>query len=557
VCTYASQFETGHIRDEVWRPVIDGCVGDGLSLWPGQSTELVADVPPHSALRLSTYARAFQTGGDGQEMHFVVRMDDRILLDHRQGASSDDPPDAHLLELPPEGREGARLSFELSGPPALAAFFDPVIGPLEIGGPDARPWGRTRPDIILFLADTFRADCMGLYGGEERHTPQLDAFAMRSLRFLRARSTAAWTLPAQASMLTGLHPPQHGATHTTLRLPEDFTTIAEHLARNGYRTGAVTDSGLVSRTFGFDQGFEWFDESLDWDLRRTFRNATHFLKRDDGRPVFLFVQTFRTHSPYRHGEEEDETLWKAFTAKLIERDATPRQKLALDEVDPELAREMREIYMGGVADLDRGFGSWVRALEQDGLLDNGYLIFTSDHGDAFWEHGEAQHGGKLWEEKIRIPLLLYGHDLEPAAVDWQASLLDLPRTIASLARIPPLESWGGRSLLTLDEERAAFAFSQESEGGEQLVIVHGAQKIFGPTEADALREGRIDAAFDLSADPGEQSDLSGGAQAWARELSRRHAAEAEEALTPQGERHFIDVGGELERRLRKLGYIDD
>src|SRR6185503_9991664 len=144
----ASWLERGHEDSGVWRAPVASIESDGLTVWPGERLELVQDVPPRSALRVVTAAHSL--GREG-ELHFRVLLDGEVLLDHAQ-ASGDGTGVAHALVLPRDGRARARFAFEVEGTPAISAFLEPVIGPVEIGSYGARPWKAERPDVVLFLA---------------------------------------------------------------------------------------------------------------------------------------------------------------------------------------------------------------------------------------------------------------------------------------------------------------------------------------------------------------------------------------------------------------------
>src|SRR5262249_52427888 len=126
-----------------------------------------------------------------------------------------------------------------------------------------------------------------------------------------ARANAAWTLPSISTLLTGLAPGQHTANETGSSLPDEIVTLAELLARAGYRTCAVTDAAFFSPIHGLDQGFETFcqHQPARWDRDWTVARGLELAGQDDGRPLFLLVHTYRTHMPYRVGPAEDRKPW--------------------------------------------------------------------------------------------------------------------------------------------------------------------------------------------------------------------------------------------------------
>ncbi len=563
----ASKLVPGRVRQHPFS-------GDGFALWPGQELSWTLDLPPASALRLATAVEPLLLM-DAPRGELVIRieLDGEELLALTEADLSRPLSRWHALALPPDGRRGAHLSFSVAGRAAAQAWFlAPLIGPDPVGRAGQRPWKERRPDVVLFLADTFRADNLESYGGTGDLTPNLDGLAWRSRCFLRAWSVATYTLPAHVSLFSGLFPLQAGIATKESRLPDELVTLAECLAAQGYRTGAVTDGGYVSPAFGLDRGFEYFDEHRS-TLEGTFQRALDFLAADDGRPVFLFVHTYRVHGPYEVSEETRASHGKSLgIAGTIDEVMRELRELAAarglppegpghypEEIDPveaeALVRRFRAQYLGGVVDLDRGFGAFLAELERRGLLDSGYLIFTSDHGEAFAEHGELGHWKTVFEEQTRIPLLLAGRGIEPALVEEPASLVDLPVTVVRLCGARPPPSWPGSSLLALPEDRPIFSFQCERDDpGSTLAIVSGGKKLIGFERPGALRAGELRGAYDLVLDPREQQDLAASGQGWPAELLRRLAPTVEPLLAPVSGSQAAELDPSKIQELEGLGY---
>ena len=538
---------SGQSTEGVWRVLLGNRVAAGLPVWSGSKETIACDVRHPARLRFAAQFRPGSSSGDAPAT-FRVRSQDELLWEREVGEQA-----AFFEVRVPEGER--QLSFEVDGAPGLGAFLGPTIGPEAIGGYGERPYDR-RPDLVLFLADTFRADNLAFYGGPQELTPALNAFAKESMRFANVRAPAAWTLPSISSLLTGLFPGQHGATDEGLRLSGELETITETLRAAGYRTGAITDSGFFNFSFGLDQGFEWFEQRLleEWDLDRTLAEARAFLERDDGRPVFLVVHTYRAHGPYRQGSEEDQSAWDELIADCYERlegEALQNQETKR-RILLSIAPQTRELYLDGVRDLDRGFGEFLTDLEQRGLLERGYLVFTSDHGEAFGENQDYWHGGKLWDVKLRVPLLVHGFDLEAREVPFAASLVDLAPTLGQLARLTPRAQWTGTSLLSLDRERPQFAFRIEAEHRE-LAVHDGQHKLLAEPDAAALGRSEFNQAFDLGRDPGEEHDLTNEAD-WPAELAQRVSKAVELFLTPSADSDAVAIDPETQQELRDLGY---
>jgi len=554
--------DRGQAVDGIWRTTIDRYTGDGIPVWPGQAEELVIDAPPSSALRFWTVGQSIGPAKEVPigDLTFRVHIDGELALDHTQPVGSVPGRIAHTIALAPGGGLHS-LRFEVAGKAALSGFFDPVVGPAEVGSHASRPWGEQQPDIILFLADTFRADNLTLHGGEGL-APNIDRLAAESRTYMRTWAPSPWTMPSQASMFTGLFPHQHGAVRGGLQMPSELRTLAEHLRDAGYRTGAITDQGYLTKATGFDQGFEWFRDQ--WcTIEETVEEAQNFLDADDGRPVFLFVQTYRSHVPYtvsaqtraewgdRYEFVDDFFgLKKRIFEALGENEVQP-------DIPPSLSRDIelfKNLYRGAVVDLDRGFGDLTRDLEQRGILDAGYLLFTSDHGESFFEHGTIGHGNGVWEEHIRIPLFVHGPGMGSDQVEHAASLVDLPRTVCDLARLRPDPSWLGQSLLHLDADRPAFAFECNNRGeASSLAVIEGDRKVIAVSDAAGLQAGGIEWAYALASDPAESSGLGPDA-AWPGECLKRHSVVLEALFEPIVGPSGATLGPDERAALRALGY---
>jgi len=544
--------ENGRASDGAWQVRVgnDEC-HVGIPVWSGTTVAVECRLP--SASRLSFEPR-FLTRAAPAPVTLRVRLDDALVFERvADSAALEHDGNGESVALPPEARAHARIEFEVAGPPGQALFLHPSLGPADVGRYGARPWSDARPDVVLFLADTFRADGLELGGGARDLAPNLNRFAEGAVRFRNARANAAWTLPSIGTILTGLAPGQHTANDTQSSLPAEVVTLAERLARAGYRTGAVTDAAFFSAIHGLDQGFESFraNPATSWDLDWTVAKALEFLARDDGRSVFLVLHTYRTHMPYRVGDEESLAPWNALRndgCKPLE----DKPKLPVDAWRARLAEcapRFRALYEEGVKDLDRGFGEFLAGLERTGLLARGVLVFTSDHGEALGENHDIFHGGALWDSKLHVPLLVHGPGLAPRTVDFGVSPLDLAPTLAALTGLERDPLWHGESLLDVASERPLFAFWLQKT--KQFALLEGTHVVLAKT-ADDLAGGRCELAFDLAADPREERPVADAP--WAGELARRHAGLLRALLVPAGAAAAAPLDVHHQNELRGLGY---
>jgi arylsulfatase len=549
------RLENGREVDGAWR-VAQGDLGcNGLLVFPGAPERLRCALPAASRLGFATVSP--DPGGHGAELGattFRVKLGARTLFEERQEYRTPLRSAWHWITLE-ESDAPVELSFEVDGE-APALFATPTLAPRDAPAAGA---SRAHPDLVLVLCDTFRADNLAAWGGAPELAPHLNRWIETTRRYLETRSAAAWTLPSIGSILTGVFPAQHGGTDMDRGILDSVETVAEILARAGYRTAAVTDGGLFSRHYGQDQGFQWFEEISvpDWSLKGTLERARARMAADDGRPLFLVVHTYRVHGPMRLGPDEDPVPWrklrKTFRERLEERrkagEVVKVMDFALEYVD-----EGRRFYEDAVRDLDAKVGGWIEELERDGFFARGRLVLTADHGDAFGEHGQVGHGSDLFDVKLRVPLALAGFGIETGPVAGPVSLIDLAPTMAELAGVAPSPAWAGHSLLGRTPSGPLFAFDLK-EKEPRIALYSEGKKLMAPDVA-ALRAGRPTHAFDLVHDPKEEHDLAQESQ-WPGELGRAFAAWIEPLTEPARDAKLLELSPELKAQLEAIGYGGD
>ena len=273
------------------------------------------------------------------------------------------------------------------------------------------------PDVIVIVVDTTRADRLGMYGHDRPVSPNLDALADDSVVFERAWSTASWTLPAHASLLTGQYPTVHGARITPFtdatsngdnpaHLREDAVTLAELLGERGYRSAAFAGAGWLAPEFGLLQGYEVQDAVNNRTLPadKISNRAIAWLDgvpRDQ--PVHLLVNYFDPHFPY-----DPEPPYDRY-AKARAGVEVPGLGDILGKEPPseEQLAKMLDLYDGEIEYMDHHIGRLLDALRRQGRYDDAIIVVIADHGELFGEHGDSGHGAWLWEELVRIPLIVH------------------------------------------------------------------------------------------------------------------------------------------------------
>lgn len=549
------------------RFTLPGVTSDGWGLLAGESLSFeLPDVQGRTA-ELVFGTRVFGSERGARPSEVVLTLDGAELFRTTQAAAMLAPTVPRRVVLPEF--QGGRLSIEVRSGDGLTQIADPVLHQSDRAHPPSQP-----PDIVVFLADTFRADNLAAWGGDPRLAPHMNAFAETGLAFTAAHAPATWTLPSQASMLTSLYPYQHGAVRHDRRLPPGLDTLPGRLFAAGYRTAAVTDGILVTQRHGLDSGFELFLEAPpDKDFAAaTLARVRDVLAMDDGRPLFLFVQTYRAHAPYvatpatlaahpaLFGERPDPGEWEY--APLAARvSAAVRASL---NGEPEAEAEARaaaatleRLYRGGVADLDRGFGQLLALLDETGH-GAGLVVLTSDHGESFLEHRALSHGTSVLEAEAWVPLVLAGAGIPAGLSAANVNLVDLAPTLAQLADVAPGPSWQGRSLLG-PAAGLSVSFEAEISPGpkeRRFALYDGSHKLVGHMQDGRILE-RLGPSFDLATDPGEEHELGADAAPWRAPLFERARGDLERWTRPVGEFVELELTSGESASLRAMGYLGD
>jgi arylsulfatase A-like enzyme/Tfp pilus assembly protein PilF len=415
----------------------------------------------------------------------------------------------------------------------------------ECGGPapGGRALRRGAPprNLLLITLDTTRADRLSAYGGPAQ-VPNLERLAREGVRFERAFSPAPLTLPAHASLFTGLYPSAHGVrTNGGLRLGDEAVTLAEILRHQGFRTAAIIGSQILDSRFGLDQGFELYDDTLPPEERvRTYyaerpaeevaERALAWLEERGRERWFLWVHFFDPHFEYRPPE-------------------------------PHRSRHPDSPYDGEIAYVDAQAGRVLDLLRRRGRLDETLVVAAGDHGEGLGDHGEKTHGVFVYDSTMRVPLLMrHPASLEEGGrVESLVRLVDLFPTVLDLLRAPlPSRALHGETLVPLlaagaaAPPRAAWLESWQPRlnfGWSELVAVRDERWKY-------IRAPRSE-LYDLGADPGETRNLA------ARETGRaeeyRAALSAMEAsLRPgaaSGLARALEMDAEMREALAALGYL--
>ncbi|MFP3940334.1 MAG: sulfatase [Thermoanaerobaculia bacterium] len=447
--------------------------------------------------------------------------------------------------------------------PALALVL--ALAFVGCGGPGAGP-----PNVLLVSIDTLRQDHVSAYGYGRETTPALDRLADDGVVFLDARSTSSWTLPAHASVMTGRYPFEIGVETSEDALGPDVPVLAERFAGAGFATAGFASHVFLDASYGFDRGFGTYEVVPDRRAGDLTDRALAWLARER-RPFFLFLHYFDPHWNY----DPPDGYAERFTAGPIDRSwgrlgkllpfVGPDRQIPADGIE-----QLRALYDGEIRYADDQLGRLIEGLRSRGELERTVVAVFSDHGEELEEHGYFGHGGTLYGEAVRVPLILHGPGRLPAGrrVTGAVSLRGVPEALLTLAGLeaPPemLERPG--LLAALEGRLPAEVFASTSRlGPRRAGIVAGHLKLVTPGTFTVSypKEGGGTAGertvsvpgglFDLDRDPGEHAPLPAEHQAAAglRRLLDRRLAGAGSIEAPG-----VDLSPEEEEALRALGYLD-
>lgn len=354
-----------------------------------------------------------------------------------------------------------------------------------------------RPNLVLIVVDTLRADSLGCYGSSRPSSPRIDELARSGFLFENAQSAAPWTAPALLSLFTGLYPDAHGVRDfpDPPRVSDGVATLAELLAARGYESAAFTEGGYAKGDFGLDRGFGHYERQQGDDeshvsnmlfpsrLASNLEKSASWLRARRERPFFLFFHTYEPHYPYAPAQRWLDAIGSGLDlareeARLVDvvrswnlGDSPSEEDLLLiarhlqhcdlvdaGEVQRRSALEallerrgwlqprdpssplipfLRDLYDAEVAATDAALGRLLDELRELGREEDTVVVVASDHGESFGEHGELGHGSLLSEVVLRMVLIVRAPtlDAEPRRIPQVVRSVDLLPTLGELLRL--------------------------------------------------------------------------------------------------------------------------
>lgn len=470
------------------------------------------------------------------------------------------------------------LSFRASLALALSAFLPcAALAAVVTAIPGCAR--KKRPNVIVVLVDTLRADHLGCYGFPADISPSVDRLAAESVVFERCVSPAPWTKPSVATLFTSLYPSQHGLSSSpksmpdpsqardTEVLPAAIETMAESFSGAGYETAAFVTNHWLQDPYGFSQGFDRyiFRPRKYEPAPGIVAIAKEWLAgRKSARPFFLYLHLMDVHGPY-HFSEEDLTMMKSVLGPK-DRPLSARETKSLHfymgatwRGRPAMAGSLlnwRAAYAAGVRRCDRAIGDFLDTVRRQGLLENTIIVLTADHGEGLMDHGRMEHGQSLHIEQLHVPLVirLPGAAPEPRRVKGWVGLIDVLPTLADLCDLKaPRNAWVGKSL------------ASALRGGSVRSRAMHSTAVKNPPFADSVIQGEFHLIekvetknrelYHLASDPKEARDASADHPRVVGSLAGKIAQHRNDfdrrGLDPSN----VPMSEELKEQLRSLGYL--
>ncbi|MBD3169247.1 MAG: sulfatase-like hydrolase/transferase [candidate division Zixibacteria bacterium] len=402
-----------------------------------------------------------------------------------------------------------------------------------------------KPNIILIIIDTLRADHLGYNGYQRNTSPNIDAFAQEGVVFNNAYSQSGWTLPSIATIFTSLHPREHGAIEWSVKLDTGLTTIAEVLRDNGYYTYGYPALFALNEESGFQQGFNTYPLDIPRmgkpQYTKSSPKVNELIINDLGNiqePFFIWGHYYDPHSVYMTHDN------------FIFGDG----KKAVDRYD------------GEIAYVDYFVGMLFKKLQKMQLYENSVIIVMSDHGEEFFDHGRESHY-TLYEEVLKIPLIIKAPGEEHREVDKYVSQIDIAPTIINFAGIDSPEQFTGIDIMDDDiPNRPVFAERGDKLIAFQRAVIDDGMKLYhidiGQADTSNPRFKKQEfyrnekMLFALTRDPAEKTNIYGIPDF----TDIRNKLDDRFYNFYQGEAKPLDVIEQLDEetveKLRQLGYIE-
>jgi arylsulfatase A-like enzyme/tetratricopeptide (TPR) repeat protein len=395
-----------------------------------------------------------------------------------------------------------------------------------------------RPNVLLIIVDTLRADYLSCYGNTEVKTPNIDKLAAEGIMFSQAVSHVPLTLPSHTSIFTGTYPFSHGVRDNgSFRLDDKLITIAEILKENGYHTAAFVGAFPVDSRFGIAQGFDLYDDyygegsaynDFAYAERRAeevIKPAIEWLKKSAAAPWFCWLHFYDPHMPY----------------------IPPAPYNTLYANNP---------YAGEIAYTDEVIGKFFAFLQKENLDKNLLIIFTSDHGEGLGDHGEGTHGLFAYNATLHIPLIWCDREIfsQPQVINKRVRHIDIAPTLLDLLDIEKPAQMQGRSLIPLIQEPSSWIEDESYFETLTANLNRNWAPLYGLFKGNyKYIKLPIPELYDMRRDSQEENNIYPQYSSIAEKMNQ-HLSELIESSAP-GSLKQTKIDEETRKKLMALGYL--
>jgi len=480
----------------------------------------------------------------------------------------------------------------LWGAAAVVAIWGAPGKPAVIFAPGTNSIG---PNILLCAVDALRADYLRLYNPDaDADTPNLELLANESILFYNTFSQASWTKPSFGTIFTGVYPTTHGANSKTASLSPNVETLAELLQQNGYFTKGFSNNPNMTRVFGMHRGFSDYVELKPERLFAAPESAVHLSMYGLLRKAFMTIEgrlrggKLRVTDYYQPAESVTDTALSWLDSEDAMRNmpfymylhymdthdpfmdhndpGVGYARARMENPDPARYKEkMRNAYISEIEYLDESLGVLIEGLKKRGIYDNTAIVFLADHGEEFFDHGGWWHGMTLYEEMLRVPLLIkMPRGMQGGTVNQSlVRLVDVAPTILQLAGAAPGKDMVGRLLCdnngVAPDAGTAYSFAENDFEGNRQQSVRSLDAALIRADEDNPRGGQPVEFYDMQNDPRQQHNLADAPEAAEKvgemqKVIRQYQQMILEDAPEPGENSGV-IDPQLQQQLEALGYL--
>lgn len=466
------------------------------------------------------------------------------------------------------------LRFATEGPPDSYTIWSRIElrTPKESAGNPKRntnPPHLNKPDILIYVVDTLRADHMSCYGYDRITSPNIDKFAQENILYLNAYANTSWTKASGAAILTGLFPKHNKTMARDDKMPEDIVTLTEILKDAGYFTAAFIGNGNLSHEFGFDQGFDLYEEFFgtyphsrhvqsNSINKKIFDFFNDFLRRDERKPLFILIWTVDPHDPYAPEDSVKDlfdirryTPIDTYDFRFLEDVRDGKIRPSISQIEFMKTRYDQEIFFN-----DMSFGELLRVMKSQGIYDNSVILFTSDHGEEFFDHGGVGHGWTLYNEQIRIPLIIKVPQAGRGRPEDRVQHIDIYPTILEILKLKPPYELDGISFFRIVNPLRTLYFEEHLGPNDLNAVLDPEKKMIYNRHFHRRPSKELIPIVELYTkdDPHELNNLS--FEGFADLLRLQNLFSFRNNVDKFiAERQKTEIPKDLDKKLKALGYI--